>query len=80
MNKANGGDRIPAEQFKTLKDDAVKVLCSVCQQYGKLTGGHGTEKDQFSFLPPKEGNTKEFLNCCTIALISHASKEMLKIH
>ena len=45
MNKANGGDRIPAEQFKTLKDDAVKVLCSVCQQYGKLTGGHGTEKD-----------------------------------
>ena len=49
MNKVSGGDRIPAELFQTLKDDAVKVLHSVCQQFGKLSSGHRTGKGKFSF-------------------------------
>ena len=49
MNKASGGDRIPAELFQILKDDAVNVLHSICQQIGKLSSGHGTGKGQFSF-------------------------------
>ena len=48
-NKASGRDEIPAELFQILKDDAVKVLCSVCQQFGKLSSGHRTGNDQFSF-------------------------------
>ena len=49
MNKASGGDRTPVELFQKLKDDAVKVLHSICQQIWKLSGGHRTGKDQFSF-------------------------------
>ena len=49
MNKASGGDGIPVELFQILKDDAVKVLHSVCQQFGKLCSGHRTGKGQFSF-------------------------------
>ena len=49
MNKASGGDGIPVELFQILKDDAVRVLHSKCQQIGKLSSGHGTEKGQFSF-------------------------------
>jgi len=49
MNKASGGDRIPVELFQILKDDAVKVLHSICQQFGKLSNGHGTGNGQFSF-------------------------------
>ena len=49
MNKASGGDRIPVELFQILKDDAVKVLHSICQQIGKLSSGHSTGKGQFSF-------------------------------
>ena len=49
MNKASGGDGIPVELFQILKDDAVKVLHSVCQQNGKLSSGHRTGKGQFSF-------------------------------
>ena len=48
-NKASGGDGIPVELFQILKDDAVKVLLSICQQFGKLSRGHRTGKDQFSF-------------------------------
>ena len=48
-NKASGGDRIPVELFQILKDDAVKVLHSICQQCGKLSSGHRTGKCQFSF-------------------------------
>jgi len=48
INKASGGDRIPAELFQILKDDAVKVLHSICQQFGKLSSGHRTGKGQFS--------------------------------
>ena len=49
MNKANGDNRIPAELFKTLKDDAMRVLHSICQQIGRFTSGHRTRKGQFSF-------------------------------
>ena len=70
MNKASGGDEIPVELFQILKDDAVKVLHSICQQFGKLSIGHRTGK---------KGNAKECSNYHTISLISHASKIMLKI-
>ena len=49
MNRASGGDGIAAEVFQILKDDAVKVLHSICQQFGKLRSGHRTGRDQFSF-------------------------------
>ena len=49
MNKASGGDGVPAEQLQILKDDAVKVLCSICQQIWKTQNGHRTEKAHFSF-------------------------------
>ena len=49
MNKASGNDGIPVELFQILKDDAVKVLHSICQQFGKLSSGHRTGKGQFSF-------------------------------
>ena len=48
-NKASGGDGIPVELFQILEDDALKVLHSICQQFGKLSSGHGTGKGQFSF-------------------------------
>ena len=79
MNKASGGDGIPVELFQILKDDAVKVLHSICQQIWKVSSGHRTGKGRFSLLTPKKGNAKECSNYCTIALISHASKVMLKI-
>ena len=79
MNKANGGDGIPVELFQILKDDAVKVMHSICQQLWKLSSGHRTGKGQFSFQSPKKVNAKECSNYHTIALISHASKVMLKI-
>ena len=75
MNKASGGDRIPVELFQILKDDAVKVLHSICQQIWKTQ-----DWKRSVFIPiPKKGNAKECSNYCTIALISHASKIMLKI-
>ena len=76
MNKANGGDGIPGELFQVLKADAVKMLHSICQQIWK------TQQDwkRSVFIPsPKKGNAKECSNYCTIALISHASKVILKI-
>ena len=78
MNKASGGDGIPVELFQILKDDAVKVLHSYASKSGKFSSGHRTRKCQFSFQS-KEGNAKECSNYCTIALISHANKVMLKI-
>ena len=74
-NKASGGDGIPVELLQILKDGAVKVLHSICQQFGKLSSGHRTGKGQFSF----QSQRKAMSNYCTIALISHASKVMLKI-
>ena len=72
-------DGIPAKLFKILKDDAVKVLHSICQQIWK-TQPWPQDWKRSVFIPiPKKGNTKECSNYCTIALISHASKVMLKI-
>ena len=79
MNKASGGDGIPVELFQILKDDAVKVLHSICQQIRKAQQWP-QEWIQSIFIPiQKKGNDKEYSNYCTIALISHASKVMLKI-
>ena len=79
MNKASGGDGISVELFQILKDDAVKVLCSICQQIWK-TQQWPQDWKRSVFIPiPKKGNVKESSNCCTIALISQASKVMLKI-
>ena len=78
-NKASGGDGIPVELFQILKDDAMKVLHSRCQQTQKA---HQWPQDwkRSVFIPiPKKGNAKECTNYCTIVLISHASKVMLKL-
>jgi len=78
-NKASGGDGIPVEQFQILKDDAVKVLHSICQQIWK-TQQWPQDWKKSVFIPiTKKGNAKECSNYCTIALISHTSKVMLKI-
>ena len=79
MNKASGGDGIPVELFQILKDDAVKVLHSICQQMWK-TQQWPQDWQRSVFIPiPKKGNAKGCSNYCTIALISHAGKVMLKI-
>ena len=79
MNKASGGDGIPVELFQILKDDAVKVLRSICQQIWKSQQWPQDWK-RLVFVPiPKKGNGKECSNYHTIALISHASKVMLNI-
>ena len=79
MNKASGDDGIPAELFQILKDDVVKVLCSICQQIWK-TQPWPQDWKRSVFIPiPKKDNAKECSNYLTIALISHPSKVMLKI-
>ena len=79
MNKARGGDGIPIELLQILKNDAVKVLHSIFQQIWK-TQQWPQDWKRSVFIPiPKKGNAKEYSNSCTIALISHASKVMLKI-
>ena len=78
-NKASGGDGIPAELFQNLKDDAVKVLHSICQQIWKTQKWPQDWKRSVLIPIPKKGNAKECSDYCTIALISHASKVMLKI-
>ena len=79
MNKASGGDGISAKLFQILKYDAVKVLHSICQQIWK-TQQWPQDWKRSVFIPvPKKGNAKECSNYHTIALISHASKVMLKI-
>ena len=78
-NKASGGDGIPVELFQILKDDAVKVLHSICQTIWK-TQPWPQDWKRSVFIPiPNKGNAKECSNYRTIALISHASKVMLKI-
>ena len=79
MNKASGGDGIPVELFQILKDDAVKVLHSICQQIWKTQQWPQDWKRPFFIPIPKKGNARECSNYCTIALISHTSKVMLKI-
>ena len=78
-SKASGGDGIPVELFQILKDDAVKVLHSICQQIWKTQQWPQDWKMSVFILIPKKGNAKECSKYCTIALISHASKVMLKI-
>ena len=79
MNKASGGDGIPVKLFQILKDDAVKVLHSICQQIWK-TQQWPQDQKRSVFIPiPKKDNAKECSNYHTIALISHTSKVMLKI-
>ena len=79
MNKASGGDAIPVELFQILKDDAVKVLHSICQQIWK-TQQWPQDWKRSVFIPiPKKGSAKECSNYHTIAPISHASKIMFKI-
>ena len=79
MNKASGGDGIPVELFQILKDDAVKVLHSICQQIWKTQ--QWPQNWKMSVFTPisKKGNAKECSKYCTIALVSHNSKVMLKI-
>ena len=79
MNKASGGDGIPVELFQILKDDATKVLHSICQIIWK-TQQWPQESKRSVFIPiPKKGTVKECSKYCTIAFISHAGKLMLKI-
>ena len=78
-NKTSGGDGIPVELFQIIKDDAVKVLHSICQQIWK-TQQWPQDLKRSVFIPtPKKSNAKECSNYCTIALISHARKVVLKI-
>ena len=79
MNKAGRGDGIPVELLQILKDDAVKVLHLICQQIWKTQQWSWEWKRSVFILIPKKGNDKECSNYLTIALISHASKVMLKI-
>ena len=78
-NKASGDDGIPVELLQILKDDAVKVLHSICQQIWKTQQWPQDWKRSVFILIPKKGNAKECSNYRTIALISHSSKVMLKI-
>ena len=75
MNKASGGDGIPVELFQILKDDAGKVLHSICHKFGKLSSGHRTGKGQFSFQSQRKTMPKNV----QVALSSHTSKVMLKV-
>ena len=78
-NKASGGDEIPVEQFQILKDDAVKVLHSICQQIWKIQQWPQDWKRSVFIPIPKKDNAKGRSNYHTIVLISHASKVILKI-
>ena len=78
-NKSSGGDGIPVELVQILKDDAVRVLHSICQKIWKTQQWPQDWKRSVFILIPKKGNAKECSNYDTIALISHASKVMLKI-
>ena len=79
MNKTSGGDGIPVELFQTLKDDAVKVMHSIGQQIWKAQEWPEDQKRSVFIPTPKKSNAKECSNYRTIALVSHASKVMLKI-
>ena len=79
MNKASGGDGIPVELFQILKDDAVKVLHSICQQIWKTQQWPQDWKRSVFSPIPKKGNAKKFLNYQRVLLISHVSKAMLKV-
>ena len=79
MNKASGGDGIPDELFQIVKNDAIKVLRSICQQIWKTQQWPQDQKKSVFTPIPRKGSVKECSNYHTIARISHASKVMLKI-
>ena len=79
MNKASGGDGISVELFQILKDDAVKCCTEYARKFGKVSSGHKNGKGQFSFQSQRKAMPKNAQTTCTIALISRASKVMLKI-
>ena len=79
MDKASGGDEIPAELFQILKDDAVKVLHSMCQQCWKMQQWPQDWKRSIFIQVPKKISAKECSNDCTVVLISHTSKVMFKL-
>ena len=79
MNNISGGDGIPVELFQILKEDAVTVLHSICKQIWKTQQCPQDWKRSIFIPTPKKGNAKECSNYCTIALISHVGKVMLKI-
>ena len=79
MNKVSGGDTIPADLFQILKDDAVKVLHTICQQFQNPQQWPQDWKRSDFISIPKKGNPKECSKYCSIALISHASKVMFKV-
>ena len=79
MNKASESDGIPTELFQILKDDAVKVLLSICQQIWKTQQWPQDWKRSIFISVQRKGNAKECINYCTVALILYASKVMLKI-
>ena len=79
MNKASGGDEIPVELFQNIKDGAVKVLHSICQQIWKTQQWPQLWKRSVFIPVPKKRNDKECSNYCTVAFISHASKVIVKI-
>ena len=79
MNKVSGGDGVPAELFKILKDDAVKVLHSTCQQIWKTQQWPQDWKRSVFISIPKKGNARECSKYCTTVLISHASKAIALI-
>ena len=71
--------KILAELFQILKDDAIQVLCSICQQFGKLSSGHRTGKGHCSFQSQRRAKSKNVQTTTQLALISHATMVMLKI-
>jgi len=79
MNKASGGNGIPVELFQILKENAVKVLHSICQHIWKTQQCLQDWERSVFIQIPKKGNAKERSNYCTIAFIAHATKVMLKI-
>ena len=79
VNKASRSNGIPAELFKILKDDVIKVLHSICQHIWKTQQWSQDWKRSITILIPRKGRTKEYSNHQTITLISHAGKVMLKI-
>ena len=79
IHKASGGVGVPVELFQTLKDDAVKVLHSICQQIWKTQQWPQDWKRSVFIPTPKKGNAKECSKYCTIAHISHTSNVMLRI-
>ena len=78
-SKASGGDEIPVELFQILKDDAMKVLHSICQQIWKIQQWPQDWKRSVFIPIPKKGSAKECSSYCTVTLISHASKVMFTI-